>query len=616
MKDPNALSYCLGSRHNKYNLLFILISIIAFETILFTLAIVPSAQGYEVSLHDIYPVWFWVLIGLLMILPIGYLFITHIAKTDWFSWKTAYWLLGISVANDILLKLFPLIRGYLIYNPGGDTSTHFGYIKDMISFGVINPDNLYPYLHTIVYTTSQVLQISPEIAAYFITTLLYAFLILSSLLIGRHFFKNQRQTIVFVSLVSIPGLLINETLSPHVYGYFLLLFYLYLVCIYIFNQHSSIIYAVLVTIYSVLIWYVHPETVLYSSIILLIIYATYSIYTMIFKKYECHLNNKSLIYVVILLIIGFIYIFSFRSAFTGQIDVLYWLMNGIGRDEVSTYDMALTGYYTLSDILVLGVELYGSLLFICIAAFLLVIYGVCFVGTKKLGLTIVITISMFIGLSIYALMNMVAGVSSGVHPERMLKVVYLPAAFIISSFWVKMISIRNKKNIIKMLSLIIIILIIGTITLTTLGMYGNPAISKLNTPGSLQEYMGMKLFFETRSDMYLISEAKGYQYRYGQYIYGITNAPTTNIRSSMAYIDSHELDHFGYLEYEYAGNSISSNRYYLFYPPIGELNRSMVSFTMYFNDVSINEYQHFNIDTSVIKTLDSGEFEVYFIYSH
>jgi len=134
MKNPNALSYCLESRHNKYNLLFIFISIIAFEIILFTLAIVPSAQEYEISLHDIYPVWFWILIGLLMILPIGYLFITHVAKTDWFSWKTAYWLLGISVANDILLKLFPLIRGYLIYNPGGDTPSHFGYIKDIISF--------------------------------------------------------------------------------------------------------------------------------------------------------------------------------------------------------------------------------------------------------------------------------------------------------------------------------------------------------------------------------------------------------------------------------------------------------------------------------------------------
>jgi len=103
--------------------------------------LVPPANQYEISLYDVYPAVFWVL--LLGAMLVGSLVIFgSIAVPDDRSWVFG---LLIVLLSNALLFLLPYIRGYAMYGRA-DPLTHLGYVRDIITTGSVD-GNIYPPSH-------------------------------------------------------------------------------------------------------------------------------------------------------------------------------------------------------------------------------------------------------------------------------------------------------------------------------------------------------------------------------------------------------------------------------------------------------------------------------------
>lgn len=115
-----------------------------------TVAIVmPSASGYEISIYDVYPGYFWVLI-VGAIVTGSFVIIGSMRTSGDRSW--VFGLLIVLLSNALVL-LLPYIRGYYFYGRS-DALTHIGFVKDILSTGSL-VDNIYPPIHLLVISISE-----------------------------------------------------------------------------------------------------------------------------------------------------------------------------------------------------------------------------------------------------------------------------------------------------------------------------------------------------------------------------------------------------------------------------------------------------------------------------
>lgn len=98
------------------------------------------AHGYELSIYRSTPLLFWVGAGLALLLGTA----VAVSAPDW------YRTLGLVLGGGTVLTIasLPLVRGYYFYGPG-DSLTHLGWAKDIISGNMPAYDLLYPGTHTI-----------------------------------------------------------------------------------------------------------------------------------------------------------------------------------------------------------------------------------------------------------------------------------------------------------------------------------------------------------------------------------------------------------------------------------------------------------------------------------
>lgn len=596
--------------HNKFNLLFVALSILAFEAIVLTLIIVPPATEFELSLHDIYPAWFWIVMGLIILAPLIYLLVTHIVKAKWFSLKTAYWLLSVACTTSVLTRFFSIIRGYHSYG-WGDTMPHLAYIVDVLEFGEIIASDPYPYIHVDVTIKSLLTGLSPELATMMLFVFKSAFLIFSYLIIGRRLFKDQRCTIVLVSLIAMPIQAISTNLlSPNELGYCYLCFFLFIVGLACFRNAYEKRFFVLSVIFSIALWFIHPETVVFSTMAIVCTTLACVIYNRV-REDKISFNYSSVVLIIFCIVMGWIFFFSYTNGLTSQIHLLENIFLGIGNTEISTYSELKSTTYSFFEIVVLGLLNYGRYLFYCVVAVFITLYLMYYKdGSTRLSILNVSLITIFIVFSIYSLVNMVMGTSSGIHPVRLLKTVMIPPIFLISA---NIINIFNCKILsAKLLKIFLIVTIVLTLILSIGGYWGNPTFNTYNSPILNQHYSGMELFFETQVDTYLIEETGTSQIRWYNYLYGQTTETPSNIRKYVQLADNPINEHFGYGEYQFLGQQYSDKRYLVQYSPYGNVTR-LGGVVITLSDYDESDLIHLNSDKTTLKVQSSGDLSIYII---
>jgi len=116
--------------HEPYDKSTKVLLYIALIFIVFSLVIIskiPPAEGYEFSIYDAYPWYFWFFV--IMSFFIGQLIIIKNATSE--NWSNS-WVFG--------------------FYGRGDALTHVGHIKDILNSGHVSPSNIYPVEHILATT--------------------------------------------------------------------------------------------------------------------------------------------------------------------------------------------------------------------------------------------------------------------------------------------------------------------------------------------------------------------------------------------------------------------------------------------------------------------------------
>ena len=138
-----------------------LVSIISFALTVFILIILKSspATGYESSIYTHTPPVVWG--GLISSIICGVGIILHQLYARKEN-ESNLWVIGLLLIalNLTILLCVHTLRGYALYGRG-DSLSHLGIIRNLISSGHVESRNFYPIIHIYIAQLSQICNISP-----------------------------------------------------------------------------------------------------------------------------------------------------------------------------------------------------------------------------------------------------------------------------------------------------------------------------------------------------------------------------------------------------------------------------------------------------------------------
>jgi hypothetical protein len=495
------------------------------------------ASGYEFSIYDAYPWYFWA--SLFAAIFCGQILIIR----DIFNFDQANgWILGILaviLSNTVLLFL-PLIRNY--QNSGtGDVLTHIGFMSDILHSANVGSDQ-YPVNHILGVTLHFFTNVSLPDITMIIPPIFSLFFIVSIFLIGWVICPDKKYTplfLLFGSVLYFGGY--NVLFVPSAQAMLLLPLIFYLV-IMISRGRKTKEFMALLSIISVLMVFFHPLI----TAICIIIFAIIRFSNIIHQKYfPSNQSPLPLEYPVFLMICIFSIWSTLISIATRTIEPVLSSLTGV-EDQVSQFERYSDTVSSVSVdywyLIKLAINLYGQIVIIGILSVICI--GIIFLlyrermnqipffiqvsGFSYLFFTTVSIVLFFVGgSSIFLRITRVALVFS---------LILIPFAFykVITSE-----KINNKKTIV--VCIILLIFLFPLTIISTNNVFDSPSIKESNQQVSVSDNLGMVTFFKIRDDSIPNLEIGLSVYRFYDSILGKDAA-----RKNIFYGGTTPSDHFGY----------------------------------------------------------------------
>jgi len=225
------------------------------------LATTPAATGYEPSIYEVYPWYFWALAGLALL--VGNVVIIRSARTG-----TNDWLFGLVLVLTVvgLLVFLPYFRGYVMFGRA-DALSHVGFIRDIQRTGQVSTGNIYPNLHLLVLSLAYATGVESPIVLMGVAGIGSLFSIVSFVALVSAVFDRRR------ALLAVPFaiVLVGVQSVPYVFSILLVPFVLYL---FVMERRTRAVHvraALGVTLFALVIY--HPITTLF----LLLVFGVYSV---------------------------------------------------------------------------------------------------------------------------------------------------------------------------------------------------------------------------------------------------------------------------------------------------------------------------------------------------
>jgi hypothetical protein len=369
-----------------------IISIIAFIFITLALAIIaktPPASGYEVSIYDAYPWYFWFFvissIFLGLFIQIKYIFSEKESK---------FWYIGLLVVvfTTVIILLLPIFRDY--YTIGrGDLLSHLGYIKTVIVTGHIGKYNFYPIIHIIgtyfVYITNIPLgKLPPLVSTVFYITYIGGFYLLGSAI------SKNRHAQALITMLATPLFYMSFTILiyPAFQSLVLIPLILYLYHKSRWDNTKSVAFAICTIIVLFALVYFHPITALYMIVILLAFRLFNPFYSIIpnYIKEKIQEERKSIgnsiNLTAIAIVIFFFWYISSASIVQSFQKVTNWLVQGGGLAQtVVEYSIELVSETkpTIYEFVKVFVNKYGAIFMLLLLCLVCIIYWLKNVLSRK-----------------------------------------------------------------------------------------------------------------------------------------------------------------------------------------------------------------------------------------
>lgn len=584
-----------------------ILAIIAFIFIILALTIITkthSASGYEMSIYDTYPQYFWFFV--ITSIFIGQIVLLRCAFSS--AENDKLWIFGffsILSANAILLFM-PLIRGYEVYGRG-DVLTHIGFMNDILRNGYIGNSNMYPINHILGVIIFLVSGIKITDITMIIPVIFSFFYVISFYLLAKQIFEKKREvlfTIVFGSILLFGNA--HLAFAPNPQSFFLFPFVLYL---YFKSRKSKHIFefSTLAVILQILIVFYHPLSTLMLIMIFLVLEVTLIIKNKIITfKYSPFRLRSSYNLILISLIMFFtwqsyayVLINSFKMIFS-------WLAGEAAKSEFQTYsDIITSSKPEFRDIIELSLNMYGQSIILGILSLFCIFYIFIIVRRQNQQLKFFHLFSSAGFLFFFALSLVTFFLAYIIGFGRIYTVAILFSIILISSSLD--IILRTKNSFMTIKYGFLCLILISLLYFSTFNLYLSPRVKYDNQQVALSELAGMETFFKNRDEKISILELGLSQDRFYDAIYS-----KATMRKNVIFGDRlRPVDHFGYTNnisfsdnYEnpkyFLLNDVGRNLYPYFYPDYKEKWR----FTQ-------EDFNRLKVDSGVHIIYTNGNLNVY-----
>ncbi len=554
----------------------------------------PPARGYEISIYDTFPSYFWAL--LIGVICLGQLTVLSSAvghETD-DGWIGG---VGLMAAGSAILVLLPSIRGYPVYGRA-DVLTHIGLIHDLETVGIA--ENIYPPAHILTQAiagatgrgTTDVINLMPMI----FTVLFFG---AAALVVIQLFDRRQALFCLPVMLLPIMGssflmvipFLMSVMLVPLVLFLFLkeqrtqsvairLLLILSIVGVIVYHPLTAMFFLVPAVLYSVIgrtsipsaDWSLIPNV---TSLTIVVFSAWYMQHAGIIIRFRNIAND-----------------FIGGSESQSELDATVDTVSTTGPDLTDLLQIAVL--QRGPDVLIFGF----AAVFLAIVALAWFRYGDKPDAFRLLFLT---TAMAFGGVAtVFLTTNLIAGYGRPLLFGKVFAVLFVGALF--HMFWAGTQSHGGRLAVLGTFAIVLFVLV----NLMVFSMFTSPLVFDRNHQVTEMEIEGSEWLFEERNEDLLIEERGIRQYRYYHLHYGtIDNDPT--IRWGGASPPAH----FNYTEHDTLGQSYDDDRYLI----LTELAR--IEYQERFPDYqeqwkfTPEDFERVETDQSLHRVYDNGEFNVY-----
>lgn len=547
------------------------ISITAFCFIFLVIVIavrIPPASGYELSIYNVYPWYFWLLIisslacGL-FILVYSAFFMREISR----SWLVGLYI--ICLINLIFLNL-SIFRGY-VFPTRWDSLTHIGFIKDIRSTHHINKDDFYPIVHILGISLIDICEFPWNHIINVIYTTFFIVYIVNMYLLGKVLI-NHHYSLLVISFASIPIYSFHHLeIQPGLLSLYMLPLLLY----FYYRQeqliNSKIQCKAILFMLAFLITFFHPITTIFTIIIFFTFYFAEIIWRTT-KRQNYHSNKNIKNILLTIFITFFVWYFSYTVIQNSFKAVYDWLFYGTGKSPAEVQLEVLNkAELSLLQILDIFINAYGamSLYLLLSIIFTVLVFTKILFKRKVRKLNFIYSIQFLIALFIgFAMLLGRSGMSS---PIRVLWVSILMSIILNTLVLYDVISSRvefySRRKILIIIVLLMVILLSVT-TLSIFNVYGSPKVIRPNGQVTLMEIAGMK-WFEKNRDQRVVIITTGDQliWRCRDTFLGYEKSHEIPFRFREICIPSH----FGYPGNRSIVEALGSGNYYMITPKIGEV---------------------------------------------
>lgn len=526
--------------------------------VLITAARTPLASGYEISIYEAFPLYFWLLFVGAIACGVGILLHHAFGKA-----QSRWWVSGllIIVATNSIILLLPVFRGYAVYGRY-DTLTHLGLIRDIAATGHIG-DNWYPIEHLLGGSIAQIGGVSIESTLYVLFVLISGVYILNLYLLGHAITRDRRNTLVILAFAA-P--LIYALFHVNIHPMLLSLFMVILV-LYCYHRRSEIPrgnalqYAIIMIVATFAVVYAHPATCLFAIVGLLGLGLSEYIFSKRVSPGEplradiTGSVSVALRASLILLAAFFVWYFNFPEM-EARLESAYGWLTGGGGTPLAQEQVAAAEQVQLAfkDAVRIVFNSWGAMLLLlsisaAVAAVVLVRHmrrrgggpeRVMFVYAALFVIGGVVSLAEFFG---------VGGESD--HPERIGRFAILMGTVLVGLAAYRIVHLFAGQRWFKAATMTAVFLLVIAMTGLSLGaVYTSPRVSKLSAQLTHLDRTGFE-WFEEHKDSRIAIIARSYQSvsRLQDYLFGVHTAPETiakwlkheKVPSHLGY-DSH--DHF------------------------------------------------------------------------
>jgi hypothetical protein len=540
--------------------LLLIINYAILLSALFFALTTPPASGYEFSIYNAYPDYFWCLVITSILLGFACSVLSVLSYST-----SKYWLLGFlnAMIASCLFLFLPTIRGYFIYG-SGDVLTHIGYMQDIEIHGSIG-GNHYPILHILGFSLHDITGLPLGTVTMIIPPILSLISISYWYILGREMFDDKVGVLFLVILGSLPFLGVPHSLfAPNYQANLLIPLILYCLIKSQYTTNKREISAILITL-SILIVPFHP---LIAVIVMSIYVLLYVLNKLPISPSMSKYRTGNIWMVVSIMAIFFsiwsTYLYSLKHALEPLLSSI--LGNEAVESEITTkLNMVSAVDVDIIYLIKLSLMTYGFNIILGLGCLICIIYLLILRTKSEISIprfllsSMICFIAFFIsGITIFFTMN-------DFGYERVYRIAKIFALIIISgSMAIACRRLQNLDNLKKItFCLISCTFVIMLIFLSLFTLHLSPVSKQSNQQVPLSDYYGMAKFFEYRDDSIWILEYGITQWRFYETIYGLSY-PKVNIRFGQWHGEPLvPIDHFGYNTSSSFGFNYNGKRYFL-----------------------------------------------------